>query len=535
MSLKNYFPVGYQPTPLQSKTIQQIESGFKNNNILILNAPTGSGKSFFASTLAESSRDITESKRDSIDTYKAFNVDQHGQYTCIEETDTHHGAVALTITKALQDQYSALFNCDILKGKSNYTSTIDRTMDVEVESAVIPRKILHEHRIAGNCDYHNDRNKLLTGKFGVTNYKMYMQLPNHVKKREYLICDEASELEDDIVSHNTCTIDYDISKRCGINLPVLKTSEQLAVYSWLDDINNLLHDHRAYLQQQLQKKSKWTPKLQSKYSYINRLLSTVKRCTENYHNCEYIVEKNNTQVKLTPLHANTLTDQLFSCGEKILLMSATIIDHVNFAKSLGISRYKYIEIPSEFPPEKSPIYISSKYPLSRNTVDKFLPKIVDNVKEILEHHKHEKGVIHTHSHKINQYVYETLQSDRLLYREPGVSNEDIINKHKHTDQPSVLMSPSLTHGVDLLDELARFQIIVKLPYLPFNDPRVKSIINSDPDWYENKMLNILVQSCGRATRSTDDYSTTYILDGMIARVLPKCKHKLPNWYIQRFM
>lgn len=534
MSILNFFPVGYQPTSLQSKTLNKIEAAFKNNHTVILNAPTGSGKSFFASTLAKSSREIDEYKYENINSYRAFMVDQTGQYIHTEH-DQAHGAVSLTITKALQDQYVALFECDTLKGKSNYTSTIDPSMDVEIESAVIPRHILSQHRESGKCPYHNDRNKLLTSQYGVTNYKMYMQLPPHVKQRQYLICDEASELEDDIVSHNTCVIDYDVSKRCGVSLPILKSSEPLAVYSWLDDVNNILHDHRMYLQQQLRKKSKWTGKTQSKYTYINRLLAKVRLCTDNFYNCEYIVEKNNTTVRLTPLHIDTLTNQLFDNGEKILLMSATIVDHKNFAKSLGITNYKYIEIPSEFPPEKSPIYVSSKYPLSRNTIDKFLPKIVDNINEIISHHDGEKGVIHTHSHHITQFIYEKLQCDRLVYREPGVTNEDIINIHKQSDEPTILMSPSLTHGVDLKDDLARFQIVVKLPYLPFNDKRVKTILEADPDWYENKMLNILVQSCGRCTRSKDDYSTTYILDGMISRVLPKCKEKLPGWFLQRFV
>jgi Rad3-related DNA helicase len=47
------------------------------------------------------------------------------------------------------------------------------------------------------------------------------------------------------------------------------------------------------------------------------------------------------------------------------------------------------------------------------------------------------------------------------------------------------------------------------------------------------MLNALVQACGRATRSKNDFSTTYILDGNIVNALKRTKHKLPKSFIDR--
>lgn len=534
MSLINYFPKNYTPTTQQIYTLKQIESAFEQTDIVILCAPTGTGKSFVANTLGNSASDVPVDKKDSIISYRAFEVDQSGIYTN-DQHDEHHGSLVLTISKALQDQYTSFFNCSTLKGKANYISTIDSTLDVEMESAVIPQAILQPHRKNHMCPYHNDRQSLLVDKFGVTNYSMFMSLPAHVKNRDYLICDEASELEDDLVSHNSCYIDYERLKRIGIRLPVLKTTEPVVVYNWLNDALQQLQDYRSYLQKDLQKKSKWSPKAQTSYSYINRTLLKLKPCTDNFYNCEYIVEKNLTMVSLTPVHVDVFAKQIFAHAKKTLLMSATIVDHKNFARSLGIHNYKYIEIGSEFPVDQSPIYVSGEYPICHNTIDKYLPKIVSKIKSILEHHKNEKGIIHTHTHRITQYVYESLNDDRLLYREPGKNNETIIQEHIDTEQPTVLVSPSLTHGIDLKDDLARFQIIVKLPYLPLHDKRVSRLAGETKDWYENKMLNNLVQACGRATRSCEDYSVTYILDGMITRVLPKCKDKLPSHYIKRFI
>jgi len=536
MDLKNYFPENYEPTLSQSKALDKIQQAFKNTDTVIITAPTGTGKSFFASTLSNSSNDISENKYENIYNYTAFDVDHHGHYTTEAETE-HHGGFVLTITKALQDQYVKLFGCSSLKGKNNYISTIDSTMDVEIESAVMPRKLLHTHRTAHNCNYYNDRRDLLISKFGVTNYKMFMNLPGHVKYRDYIICDEASELEDELVSQCSCTIEYERLKRANISINKLTSSEPLCVYAWLDDLVQTLQEQRLFLQRSLQKKSQWSPRSQTKYRFINQLLSHVTVCANNYYECEYVVEKDYNKVSLTPLYVDSLAKDILSFGKKRLLMSATIIDHKSFAKSLGIEDYEYIEVDSTFDSTRSPIYVSSKYPLSRKTMQNYLPKIVSSISQILQTHADEKGIIHTHTHEITQYIKDNNPSpdiDRLIFREPGVSNEDILNKHSDVSQATVLVSPSLTYGVDLKDDLARFQVIVKLPYLPLHDKRVKQLFDTDPEWYENKMLNSLVQACGRATRNKSDYSITYILDGMSTRIIPKCKHKLPKHFLQRF-
>lgn len=536
MDLRNYFPEGYNPTPLQCKALDSVQSGFEEVDNIILTAPTGTGKSFIARTLGNKSKEITDDKYDSIYNYTAFEVDHHGTYTTESEFNPH-GALVLTITKALQDQYTSLFDCKSLKGKSNYISTIDSTMDVEIESAVIPRKKLHHHRVNHLCNYHNDRRDLLIDKFSVTNYKMFMHLPDHVKSREYIICDEVSELEDELVSQCSCTIDYEKLARSNISIKKLTSSEPLNVYAWLDDLVQTLQEQRQFLQQTLQRKATWSPKSQTKYRFINQLLSHVTVCANNFYDCEYIVEKNMYKVVLTPLYVNKLAGNIFKHGSKNLLMSATIIDPKSFAESLGLKNYKYIEIDSEFDASKSPIYISNKYPLSRNTIDKNLPKIAENIQQIIEHHKDHKGVIHTHTHSITQYLKDNIQdsSDRLIYREPGSNNENILAYHQTSTKPTILVSPSLAYGVDLKDEQARFQIIVKLPYLPLLDKRIKQLFDEDKEWYENKMLNTLVQACGRATRHKDDWSTTYILDGLVGKVISKCKGKLPKHFIRRFV
>ena len=101
------------------------------------------------------------------------------------------------------------------------------------------------------------------------------------------------------------------------------------------------------------------------------------------------------------------------------------------------------------------------------------------------------------------------------------------------EDPTVLVSPSMVYGIDLKDDLARFQIIVKLPFLPLGSKRIKQLFDIDKEWYENKMLNAVVQAAGRSTRSKNDYSSTYILDGNFINVVTRAKNKLPKHFIER--
>ena len=114
------------------------------------------------------------------------------------------------------------------------------------------------------------------------------------------------------------------------------------------------------------------------------------------------------QASFTPLYVNELSKNILSYGNKVLLMSATIIDHKSYAKSLGIKNYTYVESESEFNPKNSPIYVSGKYSLSRATINTYLPRICRDVKEIIDHHGDEKGVIHTHTHAITEKICDTL-------------------------------------------------------------------------------------------------------------------------------
>jgi ATP-dependent DNA helicase DinG len=265
------------------------------------------------------------------------------------------------------------------------------------------------------------------------------------------------------------------------------------------------------------------------------LQSKVKTLIDTWHDSEYITERVPKGVNFMPLKVDKLARHIFDYAEKVILMSATIIDPSNFCKTLGIDKFKYIEAESTFDASKAPIYANTKIKLNYNNLQSNLPKITKQIQEICKLHSNEKGIIHTQTNTITNYLRDNLNNNRILYREPGVKNEDILDMHSTSNESTILASPSMSYGVHFKDDLARFQIIIKAPYLPMIDKRVEKMMKLDFSWYMNKMLCSLIQSCGRGVRSHKDHCVTYILDAAIVEAVIKNRSKIPKYFLDRFM
>lgn len=536
--LTSIFPDEYTPTKKQISLLDKIESGLNKSKFVICSAPTGSGKSLIARTLANLSSDPTQEKRRLINSYEAFKQDFTGNYTNSEECkeEPPSGAFALTITKTLQDQYSTLFkNTDILKGKINYACNIDDSYNVNFAPCTFVSKLKETCWEKGTCSYYTDRNEALLSRFAVLNYKMFLALPEHVKHKNIIICDEASELEEELVRQFSADIDYEQLKQCGINIKMLVSDNHARARAWLyeliEKVTAVIEDITQIGAKKLEMLSKGDI---VRFQYLKNLHSSLTTIDSMWNECEYIIDVSATRVTFTPLHAHTLTKYIFDYADKIILMSATIIDPEHFAKSLGIKEYSYVECESDFEPSKSPIYISSTNKINYKTLKIVLPKICTQIEQIVNHHKNEKGIIHTHTQEIANIIQDKIgKNSRYLFRDTTSTNENILKEHCETQDPTVLVSPSLVYGVDLKDDLARFQIIVKLPFLPLSSKRIKRLFDIDKEWYENKMLSATVQAAGRATRNKDDYSVTYILDSNFINVVKRARRKLPNHFIDR--
>lgn len=524
MSLHKSFPEGYTPTETQQHILKELDEFQKSDEkFCILQAPTGSGKTFIAKTLLAATKESSQRWRDINENYDIYKLDAVGE---------SFGGYVLTTTKQLQDQYIDTFeSLELLKGKANYDCDIDSSCCVDNAPCAGHPGVRKQCWQVNQCTYYNQRKDMLMSKEAVLNYSVYFKMQPKFKERDLLICDEASELEDTIVSAFSLEVDIVKLRKVGIKMEKLDDPNSVKAVNWL---KSLALQCNAQIES-IKDSDVRTALGKAKLKKLTELSHAIGNVVENYIAANYIIDVKGTEVKFVPLYCHTLAHKMFDLHEKVVLMSATIVDPEMFARTLGIKSYKLIDVPSEFDPKKSPIAFSGSIQLNKKNLDKNIGKVIDTVRAVLKTHKDSKGIIHTSTHDIAKRVSLALRDSRIIVRKPGDTNEDLLEMHRESPEPTVLVSPSMMFGVDLIGDLAEFQVIVKSPYVSLGDKRVSTLMKKNPRWYETKMLVKLVQSCGRGIRNTDDECVTYILDATAKNAVLRNKRYLPQYFLDRIV
>ena len=541
MSLIEHFPVNYEPRDTQKEILKGIHDAFEaGHKYIVVQAPTGCGKSHLAATLANYSKDAPGIWKQHIDNNTFFRKD-NGEYMYADELlQNANGTYVLTVTKQLQKQYEEIFHdSSLLKGKANYTCNVDPAFNVNVAPCVLLPKMMDECILVSRCAYFNALNGLLANKFRITNYSKYLTLPDHAKCCDILICDEASEIEDTIINFYTLTINYKKLFHYGITkIDRLLDDSPRTTKLWLTDLLLECTEQFEKVSRSIKNEIHSANHIRGeidRLSGIKNLLEKIQVTLENWSNGQYVITRDKDSCSFVPLHAKNLTDILFENVNHVVFLSGTIYDCETFTRNLGIKKYRYVEHPGTFDPKRSPVYAPCKVSLNHSTLEQGLKVIKTQIEDICNMFTDSKGVIHTHTNKITGWLQQNLKNPRLLYRSGHSTNEHILHDHISTTEPTVLVSPSMVFGVDLPDDLCRFQIIVKLPYPSLGDKRIKTLAKEDPDWYQSKMYTKIIQMCGRGSRNINDTCATFILDGNFIRVTKQNWNKIPEWFRNRLM
>jgi ATP-dependent DNA helicase DinG len=243
------------------------------------------------------------------------------------------------------------------------------------------------------------------------------------------------------------------------------------------------------------------------------------------------------KVEFKPLDVSTHCKAVFEKCSKTLIMSATILNDKAFCRSVGLSYndVRFIQVESDFPAEHRPIFPLNIAYLNYNNlqtteVKSAIAKTVDNLMSI---HTKDKGIIHTTSYDQLNFIKNNISENnvrRLLVTDPDIQRDEVISQHTNALKPTVLISPSLHTGLNLKDQLSRFQIITKVPYPNKNDRWTNAKRNADQEWYYWQTALKLIQAYGRSVRSKDDWAKTYILDSAFGYFIKKNKDILPLWF-----
>jgi ATP-dependent DNA helicase DinG len=440
----------------------------------------------------------------------------------------------------LQGQYSNDFaflsksRMSEIKGRTNYTCVMSpKIQDTGSDVWTCAEGPGASHKDScPSCPYIRARSEAVNAQIALMNTAYYMAAKNgrHFGSRKILIIDEAHSLADYVLQNCEIKItNWSLKKLFSIldsEVPKYNTLKEYG--KWLDEIeaacaNNISiigKEIRGYEPEELVQMPLFKQKMRELEAYKNlqEKINRYRRNKDIRWVWEMVEDKDNplkTYFILKPLDISRFAeDHIFSGLDKVILMSATLLNKNEICDELGIngSDAVWIESDSPFPSENHRFMTAYAGSLNFKEIDKTLPKVSKLIQQIISFHPNDKGIVHCNSFKILDYLQRTIKDKRLLFQEQGSTSMKILEQHRESKKPTILVSPSMTEGVDLRDDLSRWQIIVKLPFGFLGDKYIKTKADLQPNWYLYKMALTFVQAMGRSIRNEEDWAITYCLD-----------------------
>lgn len=448
--------------------------------------------------------------------------------------DFEKGAWFLTTQKILQDQYVGDFGpprggmCSV-KSSSNYQCEFFRHQNCGEARQLLKNTKKGSpffKKCMNGCVYKRAKEDFIKANESATNFPYFLTETAYVgkiKPRNLLVIDEAHSIEAELSSFIEITISELFAKKVlKIDFPRTKSQKQAIAWvrgEYVDALNSCIEKHSRELSN-LDEKLDEAKKLAARVDKLETHRSKISKFLELYNSKNWVFNRVSAEgqggrkFEFKPIDVGAYADShLFGYGNKVLMMSATILNKDAFCESIGIDPKDaaFISIPSPFPVENRPIHYLPAGKMNMREIEKTLPKMAQIVSDILEAHPDEKGIIHCRTFKIARYIKEHVKSKRLLVHSTD-DREKIINKHMESKEPTVLVSPSSTEGLDLKGDLGRFQVVCKIYWPYMGDELVKARMEKYDHWYAYQAAKTMIQSLGRSIRNEEDYAVSYILD-----------------------
>jgi ATP-dependent DNA helicase DinG len=564
MKLINYFPLT-KIRSNQGKVLEEIEEAIKcNKKYIFLEAPTGFGKSPIAITLASylGSSHICTSTKDLQNQYsKDFNFIKEGKgkrnFPCIlkENEGVHETCEYGPCQK--QEDFDCLYKTRLSDYKINRLGTKFEHIDIgQFEKLKYIKKNNQQIRFENlewePCRYFHQKWISTKASHAIYNYKYFLSdlyFSNIISKRELLVFDEVHNIESEVSNFKSFIINSENITRLfpKLQLPNRKEEEIETWIEFCEYYKETLLDFMEEAELAIENNS-----LKEPFTEKNLI-----DCINREKNLDYVLtdmktNKNNwlvtnidrkskdliRKITLTPLDISYYFKEILDVSNYGLFMSATILNKEYLCKITGLSQdeIKFIRVKhSDFPKENRPIHLMNIAWLnSRNILDN-LPIIAKTVNNIMSIHKNEKGIIHTTSYFQLEYIKNNLNKEnleRLIESGPNTDRIETLQRHSQSTRPTVLISPSFYQGLNLKDDLSRFQIITKIPYPDLSDKKVAALRKKDMNWYLWNTIVRLTQTYGRSIRSQEDHASTYILDSNINYLLRNVNDMFPSWFTE---
>jgi len=489
-----YYPLDLEPRKQQ---IEMLEFAAKSINYskkyILLDSPTGVGKSYFTVMLIN---------------WYLNNVDEDAKIDM------------LTNSKVLQEQYMKDYPfITNLKGRANYfceTFGTDCEKGMELCSAM--------KKGCDACPYKIQRVKWEKSQISLTNFHMfntfcmYNQAPlkNRDVPARLLIVDESHDFESVYSDFISIKLGAKLLNKYGFSIEEIQELDKRI--SRINKLNEFEAFIRLYFMERIEslrnlfdqqiantKDVKRATELTKYTNYITGNIERFKNFIEDYNSTpnqgepdpkenwvmDISVNDKNTmgsgvELSVQPVWVHKyLPKYVWNLYDHIIFMSGTILDKNLFSFINGLdpklTTYKCMESPFEI--KNRPIYYVKCGKMTYNEKTETFNKQKEVIKKILDKNKSNKGIIHATTYEFSTWIQNSIYNERLLFH-TAKDREERLEEHLTSQKPSVIVSPSMHTGVDLKDDLSRFQILIKIPYPNISSNKVKQRQKTKPEWYQ---------------------------------------------------
>jgi Rad3-related DNA helicase len=527
-TLDIHFPLELKPRTQQIEMLNLTKESVNNGKkFILLNAPTGSGKSYFTMMF--------------MNWYKNF-VNDTAKFDII------------TNSKILQQQYKDDFDfiCD-LRGQSNYDCDRHKTnchLGKEMNKALkLPP--------CGNCPYDSDKKFWIGGEISLTNFHLFnsfaFYVPEIMEERHanVLIVDEAHSFEEVFCDFISIKLSARIFKNYGIEeknvdrfvarLGRIQTIKQYINFvndEFLPHISSLKDEFDIAIGEMTNDKIKET---YAKYvSYIDSATERFESLLDDFekHEENWVVDSTkdkNLNIELTvqPIWGHLyLNEAIWDKYDHVIFMSGTILDKKMFSYLNGFDEEltDYYDLNSTFPILNRPLYYIPTGKMTYTEKEVTFQKQIKIISKILKKYEKEKGIIHTTNYELSNWINKSIKDKRFVFHD-SENREDQFEKFKKKNK-GIMVSPSMISGISLDDDMSRFQIMMKVPYPNISSNKIKARQTSNRNWYSWRTAVDVIQAYGRSIRSDEDWAHTYILDSSFGDLLKYNGNLFPKYFTE---
>ncbi|MBB6647486.1 helicase C-terminal domain-containing protein [Halobellus ruber] len=511
----------------QKRALADIRDAFAaGNNVVLVRAPTGTGKSLLARAIAGAAATTEE----------VAPADATGAYYTTPQVSQLDDVA----TDPLLD------DLNVIRGKSNYTCILNGETDTPVDRAPCARRAGFDCSVRHRCPYFSDRSIASNRAIAAMTLAYFMQTAGSevFRKRDVVVIDEAHGLAEWAEMYATVELaPQTVPVWDEVGIPDVTAADDDPVERTIR-FAETLEGVCKRASDDLTGTPELSPEEAARRDRLQELRSELTWFVADARDPEspttWVVDQPDGEggpITIKPLDpARYLHHTVWDRGNAFALLSATILNKEAFCRGVGLdpSNVALVDVEHTFPVANRPLYDVTRGKMTYEEREETLPKVARVLVRIAAAHPSEKGLVHCHSYAIQSELRRRLARFGLGGRVRAHDREDrdaALEAWKATDDPDVFLSVKMEEALDLAGDLCRWQVLCKAPYLNTNDSRVaRRLEEGQWSWYHRTALRTVIQACGRVVRSPDDHGATYLADSSLLDLFDRTRGEMPTWF-----